>query len=147
MPSVCITNECGKTVQQAKLDVERFPQGKNLSVKVDTNYAFTAWDKIILPLFEHGRGALFPGFLTWRASVDKFLIDLMCPQLDASFRPERFSDILPELHSKTCTKRCIKHKYQTAFVKILNANKDRKYSTFGDFRDKSRYRCLVPTGK
>ena len=78
---------------------------------------------MILPLFEHGRGALFPAFLTWRAGVDKFLIDPMCPLFDGSFRPERFSDMLLELHSRMFTERCIKHEYQPVLDKVLNANK------------------------
>ena len=109
-----ICHQCKRIATQAKGDVEKFAKEKGLNVEVgdaEFNYTFMGWDKRILPLFAHGRGEEFPAYLTWKAGVDKTIIDLMRPLYDGGLRPERFSDMLVELHSKEFTQQCIRHEY------------------------------------
>ena len=144
-----ICHDCKRNAQQTKKDIEDSAQEKGFNVvasaSADLNYTFMGWDKRILPLFENGRGALFPAFLTWRAGVDKSVIDFMRPLYDAGVRPERLSDLLLELQSKKFTERCIEHEYWVALQKKLRPTGH--YETLGEFGDKSKYRGLVPTGK
>ena len=56
-----------------------------------------------MPLFPDGRGDEFPAFLTWKAGVDKELIDLMRPLFDSGIWPQKTSELLLELHSKRHT--------------------------------------------
>jgi len=55
-------------------------------------------------LFKYNRGETeFPAYFTWRAGLDKTIINMMRPLFDGGFRPERLSDMLLELHSKEYT--------------------------------------------
>jgi hypothetical protein len=62
------------------------------------------WDSQSLPLMGNGRGDEFPAFLTFRAGIDKMLMDLMRPEFDKGVRPEAFSGKVLELHSKEYTR-------------------------------------------
>ena len=77
--------------------------------KVNFKYGFMGWNKQSLPLLADGRGDLFPAFSTRKAGVDKLLIDMMRPLFDSGIRPEKFSDILLELHSKKHTRMHLQH--------------------------------------
>ncbi len=140
-----ICHECKQMIEQAKSDVESHASAKNLSVQIESSsrqYTFMAWDRRILPLYKDGRGELFPAILTWKAGIDKEVMDFMRSLYDAGVRPERFSDMLREWHSKKFTKLCIRHE----FDHLACPSTSKKHSLLGDFRDKLKYRGLVPTG-
>ncbi|KAL7546679.1 hypothetical protein ACHAWF_010011 [Thalassiosira exigua] len=145
-----ICHECKQTAGLAKAHVENFAKERGLNVTVgddDRNYTWMGWDKRILPLFSNGHGEYFPAFLTWRAGVDKVLIDLMRPLFfDGGFRPERFADLLLELHSKEFTKKCIQHEHDIVAKKI-SLNNAAEILPLSNFADKRKYRGLVPTAK
>jgi hypothetical protein len=71
---------------------------------VKYKYTFMGWDKQSLPLLEHGLGDEFPTFLTWKAGVDKQVLDLMRPLFDKQVKADTLSSILLELHSKEHTR-------------------------------------------
>lgn len=78
---------------------------ESLSTKIKINYQynFMGWNEVSLPLFPYGHGSEFPAFLTWRAGLDKTLVDMMHPLFNKGFRPEAMSARLVELHSKEYT--------------------------------------------
>ena len=53
-----------------------------------------------LPLYPFGRGDHFPAFLTHRGGVKKSIIDLMRPLFNCGVKPNRFANLLKELHAK-----------------------------------------------
>jgi len=145
-----ICHECKREVKKAKQVLEQNAAERGLECEMkdsERNYTFMGWDKRILPLFKRGKGELFPAVLSWKAGVDKLLVDLMRPLLDGGFRPERFSDLLLELHSKEFTRKCILHEYEIEARKESLLNKNKEYLPLGEFGDKYKYCGMVPTGK
>lgn len=152
-----ICHECKRTVKKAKKDIEKNAAEIGLSIRVEEDikedgedinrsYTFMGWDKRILPLFQKNRGEEFPAFLTWKAGVDKGLIDMMRPLFDGGFRPERFSDMLLELHSKEYTRQCIKHENRI-LAHRESVERSVEYSPLSNFSDKKKYHGIVPSGK
>ena len=108
--------DCERVAQQAKKQLETLARESNINVEiveVDVdNYTFMGWDQQILPLYPYGYGEKFPAFLTWRAGVDKKIVNMIRPLSDGSFRPERLSKLLLEMHSNKFTDECLSHEYE-----------------------------------
>ena len=147
-----ICHACQEVVAQAKKQVEMLATEHHLVVEeahdAHRQYTFMGWDNRILPFFPSRRGELhFPAVLTWKAGLDKLLVDMMRPLLDGGVRPDRLSRIILELHSKKYSNHCIQHEIgNTAKRRTLNFNAS-SISMLSDFGDKLGYRGLVPTGK
>jgi len=110
----------------------------------ESQYSFMAWNKRVLPLYANGLGDEFPAFLTWRAGVDKLLLDLMRPLYDKGLRPEALSDTLLELHSKRYHQEYRKRELKIVKMSTLSGKKG---VLFSDFTDKRRYNGRCPTGQ
>jgi len=111
---------------------------------LESQYSFMAWNKRVLPLYANGLGDEFPAFLTWRAGVDKLLLDLMRPLYDKGLRPEALSDTLLELHSKRYHQEYRKRELKIVKMSTLSGKKG---VLFSDFTDKRRYNGRCPTGR
>ena len=61
-----------------------------------------------------GYGDEFPAYLSHRAALDMQLIDLMRPLFNKGVRPEAFSDLLLEMHTKTHLRSAIKREHRIA---------------------------------
>lgn len=66
-----------------------------------------AWNRTTLELYPHGFGSEFPAFLTYRAGVDRLIMDLMRPLHDKGLRPNGLADTILELHAKSFHRQCI----------------------------------------
>ena len=97
-------------------------------------------------MMPYGFGEEFPAFLTYQAGVDKVLIDLMRPAFDKGMRPEAFSMLLLELHSKKYHSDYIKREHSLERLRLLGADISEK-KLFSHFGDKMQYDSLVPRGK
>jgi len=108
--------ECERAAQQAKEQLERLAEENNIKVNIGDvdvdKYTFMGWDQRILPLYPYGYGEKFPAFLTWRAGVDKKIVNMIRPLFDGGFRPERLSKLLLEMHSNKFTDECLSHEYE-----------------------------------
>jgi hypothetical protein len=114
---------------------------------LDFKITFMGWDKRILPLFLDGRGKQFPATLTKRSGLCNRLIDLMRPLFNKSLRPEAFSDLLLELHTKEWTRRHIEYEREVAMNERLFPGSAKTKAMFSDFGDSRYYDDEVPTGK
>ena len=56
-----------------------------------------------------GCGDEFPAVLSWKAGLDKTLVDMMRSQFVKGVRPETFSDNILELHAKNYTRSYLKY--------------------------------------
>ncbi len=146
-----ICSDCKKEKQRlAKLAELAATAATNVQVevtKVDLQLTFMGWDKRILPLFPDGRGKQFPAILTKRSGFCNSLIDLMRPLFDKSIRPEFFSDLLLELHTKEWTRRYIMYEREVARNERLSPGYAKRAPLFSDFGDCLYYDGEVPTGK
>ncbi len=97
-------------------------------------------------LFPHGRSALFPAFLTWRAGVDKKITKMMRPLTDGGFRPNRFSKLLREMHSLQYAETSLLYEHEISRKKSGEFNQT-QYAPISDFNDKKKWRGTIPTGK
>ena len=107
---------CKEKMKDKKKEIEAFARDRQIQVLVsdedDIHYTFMPWNRSCLPLFRHDRGEKFPAFLTWRAGLDKMVVNMLRPLLDGGMRPERVSSLLLELHSKKLTDQCLSHEYE-----------------------------------
>ena len=134
-----ICQRCKDEVNEKKAEMEAFAQDNEIQVTLDDNnmhYTFMGWNKSCLLLLPHGRGEKFPAFLTHRAGMDKTVVNMLRPLLNAGMRPDRISKLLLELHSKEFTDQCLSHEYEIkkqkeAQVNSLSANL--KLHPLGDF--------------
>ena len=118
--------------------------------KVNLQLTFMGWDRRILPLFPDGRGKQFPAFLTKPSGMDISLIDLMRPLFNkGSARPQSFSDLLLELHSKEWTRwSYILHERDVAMRERLFPGSAKIATEFCDFGDTFYYEGgKSPTGR
>lgn len=108
-------------------------------------YTFMGYDQASVPLLPHGRSLDFPAVLTYRGAVDVKVVSLMRPLFDAGVRPEFFSKMLLELHSKAYTLEHLKREHRIAASRstFTREHAPQPFSTFGD---KTKYFGLVPTG-
>jgi hypothetical protein len=51
----------------------------------------------------------FPAYPTWKASVDKMVIDIMRPLFDKGLKPKPFSNLLLEAHPAEFDKKRVRH--------------------------------------
>ena len=116
-----------------------------VEVKIQTT--FLAWDRRILPLFPDGIGKTFPAFFTKRAGVDMSLIDLMRPLVTKGIRPEAFSELLLELHTKEWTRRHIQYERDVAKKERLFPGFALTAPLFSEFSDRHFYNGGVPSPK
>lgn len=112
-------------------------------------YTFSGWKATAVQLLPYGHGDCFPAFLTHRHGVDKRVIDMMRPLFNKGVRPEAFSDLLLELHTKQYTHDYIRReqllaKQRASIVASMNASSSapQMFSAFSD-----KYDGRVPTGK
>lgn len=148
-----ICHECKQVNKQAKaiLKASAEQQGINMTIpEEDQNeraYTFMGYDKRSLPLFKYNRGETeFPAYFTWRAGLDKTIINMMRPLFDGGFRPERLSDLLLELHSKEYTMQCIKHE-NMILQNRESIEQNKNYTPLTSFGDKKHYHGIVPSGE
>ena len=66
------------------------------------------WNRYSLQYLPFGYGNEFPAFLTWISGVDIVIIDMMRSLFDKGVRPESFTEMLLELHSKEYTRLYLK---------------------------------------
>ena len=86
-----------------------------------------------LPLYPYGRGDKFPAFLTWRAAVAKPIIDLMRPLFNCGVKPNRFANLLKELHSKRHMQHQLEYERELKCDRRLDTSLTRpEYSTPGN---------------
>ena len=147
-----ICSDCKKEKQRltklAEVAASAAIDGVEVQVtKVNLQLTFMGWDQRILPLFPDGRGKQFPAVLTKRSGFCKKLIDLMRPLFDKSFRPEAFSELLLELHTKEWTRRYIMYERDVAMKDRLAPGFAKTAPLFSDFGDCKYYDGQVPTGK
>ena len=146
-----ICSDCKKEKQRLKKLAELAASAAtNVQIevtKVDLQLTFMGWDKRILPLFPDGRGKQFPAILTKRSGFCNSLIDIMRPLFDKGIRPESFSDLLLELHTKEWTRRYIMYEREVARNDRLSPGYAKRAPLFSDFGDCLYYDGEVPTGK
>jgi hypothetical protein len=143
-----ICHECKDKSQQLKAVLQETAAANNIEIGEvrddEVQYTFMGWNDKSLPLFPCGIGNKFPAVLTWKAGLDKKVVDMMRPLYDGGCRPDRLSALLLEMHSRRFFQLCIEHEYELACTRTLTQH---SYETLGDFGDKKKYNGLVPTGK
>ena len=110
-------------------------------------YTFMGYNPVSVGLLPFGYGDNFPAFLTHRSAVDKSIIDWMRPLYDSGVRPEAFSDILLELHSKEYLRNWKAYEHEVERYFLLNSGRDDETVMYSLFSDKTKYDGRVPTGK
>ena len=139
-----ICHQCKRDGDALKKQIEKDAADGQLEVIVETpkTKTFMGWNAASNSLLPHGKGDEFPAFLTWRAAVDKGLIDLMRPLFDVGVRPVQFSNIVLEMHAKEHARQHIKYERKIEESNFLGA----KHEMYSDFADKEKYADVVPTG-
>ena len=139
-----ICHQCKRDADALKKRIEEDAADGDLEVIIDTpkTKTFMGWNATSNSLLPYGKGDEFPAFLTWRAAVDKGLIDLMRPLFDFGVRPEQFSKIILEMHAKQYARQYIKYERKIEENNLLGA----KPEMYSDFADKEKYADVVPTG-
>lgn len=144
-------NKCEMNAKELKKKVEdAAKENPHLEIQMtekksfERQYTFMAWNTTTLALYPHGYGSEFPAFLTYKAGVDRLIIDLMRPLFDKGLRPHSLADTILELHAKTYHRECLKHEMEIAKKRhLLQQNKP----MLSEFADKSKYNGLVPTSR
>ena len=143
---ICL--DCREKSQRLKAALEETAAANNIEIGEvrdnEVQYTFMGWNDKSLPLFPCGIGNKFPAVLTWKAGLDKKVVDMMRPLYDGGYRPERLSALLLEMHSRQFFQLCIEHEHELACRRTLT---QQSFDTLGDFGDKNKYNGLVPTGK
>jgi len=111
------------------------------------SYTFMAHDARSLQLLPHGYGNDFPAVLTWRAGVDKSIVDLLRPLSDKGVRHAAISDILLELHTKAYWRTYEKREHLLALKMESGLHSVGDFPMFSTFQDPSKYAGAVPTGR
>ncbi|KAL3770800.1 hypothetical protein ACHAWU_006359 [Discostella pseudostelligera] len=143
---ICL--KCKNKSHQLKAVLQETAAANNIQIdevrENEVQYTFMGWNDKSLPLFPCGIGNKFPAILTWKAGLDKKVVDMMRPLFDGGCRPDRLSALLLEMHSRRFFQLCIEHEYELACTRTLT---QQSYEPLGDFGDKKKYNGLVPTGK
>ena len=111
------------------------------------SYTFMAHDARSLQLLPHGYGNDFPAVLTWRAGVDKRIVDLLRPLSDKGVRHAAISEILLELHTKAYWRTYEKREHLLAVKMESGLFQPGDFPMFSTFQDPSKYAGAVPTGR
>ena len=117
--------------------------------RVKLKYTFMGWDRDSLPIMANGRGDEFPAFLTWRAGIDKTLIDMMRIDLDHGVRSNAFSRKILELHSKDYTRAWLAYERDIADDRQAAERMGVHFVSkqmFSEFDDEDKWNGKVPTG-
>ena len=114
-------------------------------------YTFMGWNPESLPPMAFGCGDEFPAVLSWKAGLDKTLVDMMRSQFVKGVRPETFSDNILEWHAKNYTRSYLKYERGIAMERHnadLSGNPDTvEREMFSAIDDKEKWNEVVPTGK
>ena len=139
-----ICHQCTRDADALKKRIEEDAAKGQLHVVVEKPPAktFMGWNAASNNLLPYGKGEEFPAFLTWRAAVDKGLIDLMRPLFDFGVRPEQFSNLILEQHAKEYSRQYLKYERKLEEMKFQG----KKPQMYSDFADKEKYAGIVPTG-
>jgi hypothetical protein len=137
-----------KSCEQKKRELLQAAIAEESPVPVKLKYTFMGWDAESLPLTALGAGDEFPAILTWRAGIDKELLDLMRPLFDKGVRPEAFSDTILELHAKEHTRAWLRYEREFMLEKRKNAlDKDwAAWPEFSSMYDPDLWNDHTPTG-
>jgi len=148
-----ICHECKQVNKESKANLKAIAEQQGINMTIpeedqnERSYTFMGYDKRVLPLFKYNRGETeFPAYFTWRAGLDKTIINMMRPLFDGGFRPERLSDMLLELHSKEYTMQCIKHE-NMILQNRESIEQNKNYTPLTSFGDKKHYHGIVPSGE
>ena len=139
-----ICHQCTRDANALKKRIEEDAAKGQLHVVVEKppSKTFMGWNAASNNLLPYGKGEEFPAFLTWRAAVDKGLIDLMRPLFDFGVRPEQFSNLILEQHAKEYSRQYLKYERKLEEMKFQG----KKPQMYSDFADKEKYAGIVPTG-
>ena len=139
-----ICHQCTRDADALKKRLEEEAAKGQLQVLVEKPPAktFMGWNAASNNLLPYGKGDEFPAFLTWRAAVDKGLIDLMRPLFDFGVRPEQFSNLVLEQHAKEYSRQYLKYERKLE----EGSFQGKKPQMYSDFADKEKYAGIVPTG-
>lgn len=133
--------------EQRKKDLVRQAVANGSTIPVKLKYTFMGWDPESLPLTAFGAGDQFPAFLTWRAGLDKSLIDMMRPAFDKGMRPEAFSEMVLELHTKNFFRCWLQYEREYMMEKKKSAFGGlQDWPEFSSFDNPSQWNDRVPTG-
>ena len=128
---------------------EAYENGRETEI-VKYKFNFMGWDADSLPLTANGRGDEFPALLSWRAGLDKKLIDMMRSFYNIGTRPETFATTVLEWHSQEYFKSWLRyerdHKFYLDIERRKGATNPERWPMFSEFDDKSNWNGKVPTG-
>ena len=119
------------------------------AVQVKLKSTFMGWDPVSVPLTAYGCGDQFPALPTWKARVDKTLLDMMRAEFDKGTRPEAFSNMVLELHAKEHVQSWLRYENEYSFLKKKYCLIDGEvgWDEFSSFDDGERWNDTVPTGR
>jgi hypothetical protein len=96
---ICL--ECKNKSHHLKAVLQETAAANNIQIDEvrdnEVQYTFMGWNDKSLPLFPCGIGNKFPAILTWKAGLDKKVVDMMRPLFDGGCRPDRLSTLLLEM--------------------------------------------------
>lgn len=128
---------------------EAYENGRETEI-VKYKFNFMGWDADSLPLTANGRGDEFPALLSWRAGLDKKLIDMMRSFYNIGTRPETFATTVLEWHSQEYFKSWLRykrdHKFYLDIERRKGATNPERWPMFSEFDDKANWNGKVPTG-
>lgn len=87
----------------------------------------------------------FPAILTYRIGIDKLLVDLMRSLFDGGIKPNRFRQIINELHHKEHMRLAITHESKRKNIDSYFRSNQNEHKLFSSFYDKKHYNSFVPT--
>ena len=153
-----ICHECERNASSAKVAAMLMAEEHGLqvmkgvedatSVLPNPSYTFMGWDQASISLLPNGYGDLFPAMLTSRGGVDNHIVDFMRAAFDKGVRPESFSDMMLEFHTKKYTQDYSFREHnlsaqRASVVPFGNSHHDP--GMFSHFGDKKQYNGMVST--
>ncbi|KAL7532711.1 hypothetical protein ACHAXR_004793, partial [Thalassiosira sp. AJA248-18] len=120
-----------------------------VEMKREMQYTHMGWNTKSVELMPFGWGDEFPAFLTYRAALDKDIIDMMRPMMNKGQRVDAISDLLLELHAKQHCRWAIRYEYDLMRAKANPMSQHKTIvtdDTFSAFDDSEKYNARVPTG-
>eukprot|EP00956_Cyclotella_meneghiniana_P017776 scaffold29226_cov58-Cyclotella_meneghiniana.AAC.5 len=145
---------CQQKSKEADAAIDQaFHGNEDVSIEQTVNkiqYSFMGWNSESLSRLPLGRGSEFPAYLTWKAGVDKTVLDMMRPLFDKGLKPESLSNMLLEMHTAEFAMKSLRHEYEVKQKKKqrrMNEESSDRYAPLGNFADKLKNRGVVPTGR